>query len=109
MTWLTRLRPTHLMTRLPSAIAKLPVRLYQWLVAPLLPPCCRYAPSCSHYALEALDRHGAGRGSLLTLWRLARCQPWGGSGYDPVPETFSLANLLPRRRRICGEDHQTAS
>jgi len=61
------------------------VRAYQLLVSPLLPPSCRFLPSCSDYAIQAIERHGAGRGSGLALWRLARCHPWGGSGYDPVP------------------------
>ncbi len=63
----------------------LPVRLYRYLVAPLLPPACRYAPSCSEYALEALAEHGALAGGWLTAKRIARCHPWGGAGYDPVP------------------------
>jgi putative membrane protein insertion efficiency factor len=62
------------------------VRAYQLLVAPLLPPSCRYVPSCSEYAAEAIQRHGALRGAVIALHRLARCHPWGGSGYDPVPE-----------------------
>jgi hypothetical protein len=61
------------------------VRAYQLLVSPLLPPSCRFLPSCSDYAMEAIGRHGALRGGGLALWRLARCHPWGGSGYDPVP------------------------
>jgi putative membrane protein insertion efficiency factor len=61
------------------------IRLYQLLLSPILPPRCRYLPSCSDYALEALERHGALRGLWLTLRRLSRCHPWGGSGYDPVP------------------------
>ena len=61
------------------------VRAYQLLVSPLLPPTCRYAPTCSHYALEALAVHGALAGSWLALRRLLRCHPWGGSGWDPVP------------------------
>jgi putative membrane protein insertion efficiency factor len=61
------------------------IRLYQLLVSPLLPPGCRYLPSCSEYAAEAIERHGAARGSWLALRRLLRCHPWGGSGYDPVP------------------------
>jgi putative membrane protein insertion efficiency factor len=58
-----------------------------WQIGPsaVLPPSCRYMPSCSAYAIEALERHGAFRGGWLTLKRLLRCQPWGGSGYDPVP------------------------
>jgi uncharacterized protein len=58
---------------------------YRWLISPVLPASCRYAPSCSEYALEALTRHGAVSGGWYTLKRLARCHPWGGSGYDPVP------------------------
>ena len=55
-------------------------------VSPWLGPNCRFDPTCSEYAIEALETHGAWRGSLLTLRRLSRCHPWGGSGYDPVPE-----------------------
>ena len=61
------------------------IRAYQLLVAPLLPPSCRYYPSCSHYAAEAVWRHGPWRGTSLAVRRLSRCHPWGGSGYDPVP------------------------
>ncbi|MFM8837863.1 MAG: membrane protein insertion efficiency factor YidD [Bacteroidota bacterium] len=61
------------------------VRLYRSMLSPYLPPACRYNPTCSVYALEALQRHGAWRGSWLTLRRLARCHPWGGHGHDPVP------------------------
>lgn len=63
------------------------IRAYQLLLAPVLPPSCRYLPSCSHYAEEAIARHGAWRGSLLAARRLCRCHPWGGSGYDPVPDS----------------------
>ena len=61
------------------------VRLYQLCISPLTPPSCRFTPTCSAYALEALRRHGPLRGGWLTLRRLARCHPGGGSGYDPVP------------------------
>ena len=61
------------------------VRGYQLLVSPLLPPACRFLPSCSEYAMQAIERHGARRGAVLALRRLARCHPWGVGGYDPVP------------------------
>ena len=61
------------------------VRGYQRIISPILPPACRYQPTCSAYALEAIERHGALRGSWLAARRLARCTPWGGRGYDPVP------------------------
>ena len=63
----------------------IPVVMYRKLISPMLPPCCRFTPTCSAYALEALRVHGAWYGSILTLRRLLRCHPWGGSGYDPVP------------------------
>jgi hypothetical protein len=69
---------------LSVAIACL-IRAYQLIIAPILPPSCRFYPSCSHYAAEAVERHGAWRGSGLALRRLLRCNPWGSSGYDPVP------------------------
>ncbi|HEY2595402.1 MAG TPA: membrane protein insertion efficiency factor YidD [Chloroflexota bacterium] len=59
--------------------------VYQSTIGPALPPACRYQPTCSHYAYTAIERHGALRGTWLAARRLARCQPWGGSGYDPVP------------------------
>ena len=61
------------------------VRLYQLTLRPVMGAQCRYLPTCSDYALEALTVHGAMRGSWLTVRRLLRCQPWGGQGYDPVP------------------------
>lgn len=61
------------------------IRGYQRGISPFLPPACRYTPTCSEYAAEAIRRHGSARGSLLAARRLLRCHPWGGSGYDPVP------------------------
>lgn len=61
------------------------VRGYRRWLSPLKPPVCRFAPTCSEYAIEALARHGALRGSWLATRRICRCHPWGGHGYDPVP------------------------
>ncbi|MBQ1836828.1 MAG: membrane protein insertion efficiency factor YidD, partial [Paludibacteraceae bacterium] len=54
-------------------------------ISPLLPPSCRYTPTCSQYALEAIQKHGPLKGLYLAVRRILRCNPWGGSGYDPVP------------------------
>ncbi|MFJ1432517.1 membrane protein insertion efficiency factor YidD [Capnocytophaga canimorsus] len=61
------------------------VRFYQLFISPLTPSACRYAPTCSQYTLEALKKHGLFKGGYLAIKRIARCHPWGGSGYDPVP------------------------
>lgn len=67
------------------------IRGYQRLLSPILGSRCRYYPTCSDYAYEAVDRHGLFKGSLLAARRLGRCNPVGGEGYDPVPETRSIA------------------
>ncbi|MGY9018184.1 MAG: membrane protein insertion efficiency factor YidD [Alphaproteobacteria bacterium] len=64
------------------------IRLYQWVISPLFPATCRYAPSCSHYAADAVTRFGVLRGGWMAMKRIGRCHPWGGTGYDPVPETI---------------------
>lgn len=63
------------------------VRGYQLVVSPLFPPCCKYAPTCSHYAIEALSVHGPLKGTALAVWRVLRCNPFARGGYDPVPGT----------------------
>ena len=62
------------------------VKIYQILISPLTPATCRYQPTCSHYSIEALKKHGLLRGGKLALKRIFSCHPWGGSGYDPVPD-----------------------
>lgn len=63
----------------------IPIRFYQYCISPLKPATCRYVPTCSQYAIEAIRKHGPFKGLWLALKRLLRCHPWGGSGYDPVP------------------------
>jgi putative membrane protein insertion efficiency factor len=63
----------------------LPVRFYQYSISPLLPNSCRHQPTCSQYTIEALKVHGLLKGSMLSAWRILRCNPWGTSGFDPVP------------------------
>lgn len=61
------------------------IKLYQWIISPWLGPKCRFTPSCSHYAVDALKKYGIFKGGWLALKRISRCHPWGGHGYDPVP------------------------
>jgi putative membrane protein insertion efficiency factor len=61
------------------------IRIYQWVISPWLGPKCRFMPTCSHYAAEALQKHGVWKGLGLAIKRISRCHPWGSSGYDPVP------------------------
>jgi putative membrane protein insertion efficiency factor len=70
-------------------------RAYKRFVSPFLPPACRFHPTCSEYAAEAVERHGALKGTLLALGRLARCHPWSAGGFDPVPPI--AASARPRR------------
>lgn len=87
------------MSPLALALSAL-VHIYRWTLSPFVGRNCRFEPTCSNYALEALSRHGAIRGGWLTLRRLARCHPWGGWGYDPVPASEAF-----RSRKAGGDDH----
>ena len=73
------------LSRIPAEILIALLRGYKRVLSPLFLPSCRYTPTCSEYALEAVDRHGAVRGSVLAIWRLLRCHPFAHGGYDPVP------------------------
>lgn len=68
-----------------AALLAFAVRVYQWTLRPFIGAHCRFEPSCSHYAIEALQQHGAARGSWLATWRVLRCNPWCPGGHDPVP------------------------
>jgi putative membrane protein insertion efficiency factor len=61
------------------------IKIYQWVISPAIGPRCRFTPSCSHYAVEALKKHGLFKGLYLSIRRISRCHPWGGHGIDPVP------------------------
>ncbi len=74
------------MARVARAALKLPILFYRYVISPLIGPRCRHLPTCSQYALEAIDRNGAWKGGWLTLSRLLRCHPWGTEGFDPVPD-----------------------
>lgn len=76
------------LSRVVARILILPVRFYQVCISPLTPPACRFTPTCSSYAIEALRRHGPVKGSYLAARRLLSCRPGGRYGYDPVPEEF---------------------
>ena len=62
-----------------------PIKLYQILLSPLIGPSCRFTPTCSNYAIEAINKHGPFKGFWLTIKRISKCHPWGDSGHDPVP------------------------
>ncbi|HEX7292312.1 MAG TPA: membrane protein insertion efficiency factor YidD [Conexibacter sp.] len=78
------------------AVVLAPIRAYRRVVSPLLPPRCKYAPTCSHYAEQAVREYGILRGLILAGWRLLRCNPWSHGGYDPVHEQ-RLFRPRPRR------------
>lgn len=74
-----------LLNRLLATLLILPIRFYRTAISPLTPPSCRFTPTCSQYAIEAIGRYGPFKGLYLAVRRVLRCHPWGGSGYDPVP------------------------
>jgi putative membrane protein insertion efficiency factor len=91
-------------------VAKFLIRVYQTTLSPLLGPACRFHPSCSQYALEAIDRFGCRKGGWLAVKRLCRCHPWHPGGYDPVPESLRpAATPTPQRSlpdaRDCRHPH----
>ena len=78
---------------------RLAIRGYQRLVSPFFPAACRYSPTCSQYAVEAIQLHGGLKGFWLALRRIGRCHPWGGSGFDPVPEVSSGTKQARAKRK----------
>jgi putative membrane protein insertion efficiency factor len=69
------------------------IKLYRYAISPYMAPSCRYTPTCSSYAIEAVERHGIFRGSWLAMRRVSRCHPWHEAGYDPVPENNNLTTV----------------
>ncbi len=80
--------PMRIIRSLFGKIFILPIRLYQWVISPLFPSSCRHIPTCSAYAVEAIREWGPLRGTWMGTKRIAKCHPWGTSGYDPVPKRF---------------------
>lgn len=76
------------------------IRFYRNFISPLKPPCCRYYPTCSLYALQAVNRFGALKGGFLAVRRILRCNPWSPGGFDYVPEQFSLHMLKKNKKPI---------
>lgn len=79
----SRLGPWQVLVRIPSWILIGLVRIYQWTLSPIMGRDCRFQPTCSHYFIGAVNKYGAVRGAVKGIWRICRCNPWGGSGYDP--------------------------
>ena len=73
------------MKKFLTSLLLIPIYFYKYCISPLTPPSCRYTPTCSEYAVQALKKHGPFKGLYLAIKRILRCHPWGGSGYDPVP------------------------
>ena len=82
------------------------IRWYQRRISPRRPPVCRFLPTCSEYAVTAISRFGALRGGLLAGWRILRCNPWGGTGFDPVPETYTFRRCHPKKDEDPPEDEE---
>ncbi len=87
------------MRRALKVLAQFPIRVYRVTISPLIGPCCRYQPSCSAYALQAVERHGVLKGIGLTFHRILRCHPFTrGHRHDPVPEAFAWGDMFGYKR-----------
>jgi hypothetical protein len=97
------------MNQIPKNVVLLLLRGYKWAISPMLLPACRYVPTCSEYATEAVNRHGVVRGSLMAIWRVLRCHPLAKGGLDPVvkaeifePQGSGTRVQGCRESRLCG-------
>ncbi|PYV69052.1 MAG: membrane protein insertion efficiency factor YidD [Acidobacteria bacterium] len=93
---------------IPKSVLLGLLRGYKRAISPMLLPSCRYVPTCSEYAAEAIDRHGALRGSAMAVWRLLRCHPFVKSGYDPVPDPVA-PDALVRGGRALAQVHKSTT
>jgi uncharacterized protein len=91
-------------SRIARAVAVAPIAVYQRVLSPFLPRRCKYEPTCSHYAVDAIGEYGILRGAVLAFWRLLRCNPWSYGGYDPVEDQrlFKAGAGAIRSRRAHG-------
>lgn len=85
------------------------LRGYKWAISPLFPPSCRYVPTCSEYAMEAVDRYGAFRGTAMALWRLLRCHPFAKGGYDPVVTPAPPVSAIHISTQCCHSERSEES
>jgi putative membrane protein insertion efficiency factor len=90
------------MNQIPKTAVLLLLRAYKWAVSPMLLPACRYVPTCSDYAMEAVERYGALRGGMMTVWRVLRCHPLAKGGLDPVvkAKTVKLETFKPKHPNL---------
>jgi len=88
-------------------VLKFLIRMYQLTLSPMFGPRCRFYPSCSHYGMEAIDKHGALRGSWLSVRRVARCHPFHAGGHDPVPPARSTSATMDEMPPVAGADDVT--
>lgn len=92
--------------KLAATLLKAPIHVYRWTLKPIMGLECRHLPTCSEYAIEAIDKNGAWKGFWLMLSRLSRCHPWGTSGYDPVPDLGRVRHgLRPWRYGLWSHTH----
>lgn len=94
-----KFKPAKIVNDISRSVLIILIRLYQYVISPILPNSCRYLPSCSEYAVEAMRRHGCVKGVVLTAYRISRCHPWGGHGFDPVMRSSSGRGRDSERRR----------
>jgi putative membrane protein insertion efficiency factor len=100
------------MNRITKTFLLMMLRGYKWALSPMLPPACRYVPTCSEYAIEAVERYGAIRGTAMAVWRLLRCHPFVRGGYDPISlplESVSDTGAALRRTAEGGCPHLTTA